>query len=121
MKILNKVALNIGSGIYQVPLIKKLKRLGFVVLSTDINPNAPGLKYSDIKLITNSQDYKNLYKLIYKKKIKPAIIISGAASCLITSAYLSKKFELNYCANTGNINDSETFSDTIKTYLRSFT
>ncbi len=31
-----------------------------------------------------------------------------------------KKFELNYCANTGNINDSETFSDTIKTYLRSF-
>ena len=32
-----------------------------------------------------------------------------------------KKFELNYCANTGNINDSETFSDTIKTYLRSFT
>ena len=32
-----------------------------------------------------------------------------------------KKFKLNFCANTGNMNDSETFSDTIKTYLRSFT
>ena len=93
---MNKVALNIGSGIYQVPLIKKLKKLGFVVLSTDIDPSAPGLKHSDIKLITNSHDYKNLYKLIYKKKIKPIMIISSAASCLLTSAYLSKKFKLNY-------------------------
>jgi len=31
-----------------------------------------------------------------------------------------KKFELNYCANTEDINDSKVFSDTITTYLRSF-
>ena len=31
-----------------------------------------------------------------------------------------KKFELNYCVNTADINDSEIFSDTINTYLRSF-
>jgi len=31
-----------------------------------------------------------------------------------------KKFELNYYANTEDINDSKVFSDTITTYLRSF-
>ena len=31
-----------------------------------------------------------------------------------------KKFELNRCVNTADINDSEIFSDTINTYLRSF-
>tara|TARA_B100000401_G_scaffold182045_1_gene122398 strand:- start:158 stop:1108 length:951 start_codon:yes stop_codon:yes gene_type:complete len=31
-----------------------------------------------------------------------------------------KKFELNYYANTADINDSKVFSDTITTYLRSF-
>tara|TARA_Y100000768_G_scaffold231345_1_gene174761 strand:+ start:3351 stop:4301 length:951 start_codon:yes stop_codon:yes gene_type:complete len=31
-----------------------------------------------------------------------------------------KKFELNYCVNTEDINDSKVFSDTITTYLRSF-
>ena len=31
-----------------------------------------------------------------------------------------KKFELNHCANTADINDSEIFSDTINTYLGSF-
>ena len=31
-----------------------------------------------------------------------------------------KKFELNYCVNTEDMNDSKIFSDTINTYLRSF-
>ena len=31
-----------------------------------------------------------------------------------------KKFELNHCVNTEDINDSKIFSDTINTYLRSF-
>ena len=31
-----------------------------------------------------------------------------------------KKFKLNYCVNTQDINDSKIFSDTITTYLRSF-
>ena len=58
----------------------------------------------DISLQNSIDDALNATKLLIKTQLN-----------------WMKKFELNYCANTGNINDSETFSDTIKTYLRSFT
>ena len=60
MIILNKISLNIGSGVYQIPLIKKLKSLKYKVISTDINPYSPGLKFADIKFVTDSYDYQRL-------------------------------------------------------------
>lgn len=94
---MNKISLNIGSGVYQIPLIKKLKSLKYKVISTDINPYSPGLKFADIKFVTDSYDYQRLTKLIKNKKLNPKIIVSGAArGCLLSASYLSKIFKLNY-------------------------
>ena len=37
----------LGAGVYQVPLIKKAKELGFYVIVSTIRGNYPGLKFAD--------------------------------------------------------------------------
>lgn len=57
----NKI-LNIGSGYYQVPIIKECKKMGYEVISCDINPNAPGLKYADKKIIVDCHNHIEVFK-----------------------------------------------------------
>ena len=40
-----------GAGIYQIYLVKVLKRMKLNVISVDRDRSAPALKYSDIKII----------------------------------------------------------------------
>jgi formate-dependent phosphoribosylglycinamide formyltransferase (GAR transformylase) len=52
----NKI-LNIGSGYYQSSIIKECKKMGYEVISCDICPNAPGLKYADKKIIVDCHSF----------------------------------------------------------------
>ena len=54
----------------QVPAIKTAKELGYFVIATDNNPNAPGFKYADLTLTMDTIDIKSHVKFVrenYKK------------------------------------------------------
>ncbi|MEE8481242.1 MAG: ATP-grasp domain-containing protein [Desulfobacterales bacterium] len=51
-----KTLLIISGGIEAVPGIKTAKEMGFYVVASDMNPNAPGLKLADDRIITSTYD-----------------------------------------------------------------
>lgn len=51
-----KKLLIIGAGIFQIPAIKKAKKLGCFVIATDVDPSAPGFLYADAKKIVDVKD-----------------------------------------------------------------
>ena len=46
----------IGAGIEQIYAYEMAKKMGFKVVGTDANPNAPAFSYSDEKLIASTRD-----------------------------------------------------------------
>ena len=51
-----KTILIISAGIEAIFGIQKAKELGYFVVAADGNPNAPGFKYSDDKIICSTYD-----------------------------------------------------------------
>lgn len=60
--ILAKVLLIIGAGDEQVPAYLLAKNRGYVVVGSDLNPNAPALKYADHVLIASTRDAEGTTK-----------------------------------------------------------
>lgn len=90
-----KFLLNIGSGYYQLPIIKTAKELGYKVISTDINKNSPGIKLADIKIIANSHKIYDVEKKIKKYKKRLAGVLTGAArKSILTTSMIAKKEKL---------------------------
>lgn len=90
----NKI-LNIGSGYYQIPIIKQAKKIGYKVISCDCNYNAPGLKYADEKIIVDCHDHSEVYKKIKKYKKELAGVLTGAArKSILTTSMIAKKEKL---------------------------
>lgn len=88
--------LNIGSGYYQSSIIKEAKRLGYKVISCDINPDAPGLKYANKKIIVDCHNHLKVYDKIKKYKKDIVAVISGATrDAIYTTAYIANKLNLN--------------------------
>jgi len=92
---MKKKILNIGSGYYQIPIIKQAKKIGYKVISCDINSNAPGLKYADEKIIVDCHDHSQVYKKIKKYKKWLAGVLTGAArKSILTTSMIAKKEKL---------------------------
>ena len=53
-----KNLLIIGAGKEQIEAYIQAKKLGLNVIGSDINPNAPGFKYSDHQIIASTRDVK---------------------------------------------------------------
>ena len=51
-----KSVLIVSAGIMQIPAIQKAKELGFHVIATDKNPEAPGFEFSDYFAVIDSKD-----------------------------------------------------------------
>lgn len=83
----------IGSGYEQIDLIKKAKQLNFFVISSDINPNAPGKIYSDKFFIYSTDDKLNNLKIAKKYKVK-TVLTSCSELALKTVAYINSKLKL---------------------------
>lgn len=46
----------VGAGIEQIPAYERARERGFQILGTDINPNAPALRFADHTLIVSTKD-----------------------------------------------------------------
>ena len=92
-----KYIANIGSGFYQISIIKIAKQLGYKVISCDINPSAIALKYADKKIIVDCHNPQKVYEKLKKyKKLLSGIVTGSARKSILTCAYLAKKFNLTY-------------------------
>lgn len=92
---MKNIILNIGSGYYQVPIIKQAKKLGYRVITCDINSNAPGLKHAYKKIIVDCHDHKQVYEKIKKYNKEIAAIVSGATrNSIYTTSFIAKKLRL---------------------------
>jgi len=59
----------LGAGYEQVPAIQMAKEMGYFVISTDINPDAPGFKCSDASFIVSTNDFEGNLKIAVNEKI----------------------------------------------------
>ncbi len=73
----------LGSGVYQVPLIKAAKKMGINVLVVSWKGNYPGFKYADTVYYEDTKNYKNIVKIAKKHDID-GIITIGTDICVIT-------------------------------------
>lgn len=75
-----KTILIIAAGYFQVPAIKAAKGLGHYVITTDINPNAPGFKWADESYVISSRDIDGILRLarmIYNKRGLDGVMTIG--------------------------------------------
>ncbi len=64
-----KKILIIGAGIDQVPAIIMARDMGHYVITSDINPNAPGFVYANKSYVVSTNDYKGNLKIATNEKI----------------------------------------------------
>ena len=70
--------------------------MGYKVISCDINPDAPGLKYANKKIIVDCHNHLKVYDKIKKYKKDIVAVISGATrDAIYTTAYIANKLNLN--------------------------
>jgi|SaaInlStandDraft_1057018.scaffolds.fasta_scaffold11042_5 hypothetical protein len=89
----------IAAGNSQLILIKKAISLGYAVISIDINPNAIGLSYSTVSIISSTHDSINIInqlEIISNKFIFKGILNRSSGIPVITSAKIANHFKINY-------------------------
>ncbi len=92
---LNKYFIVIGGGYHQLPLIREIKKMAYGVIVVDINSDALGFNFADVRLVHDSYDFKGLYlklKRITKNREIVGVITQAARNSIFTTAYLSEKF-----------------------------
>jgi biotin carboxylase len=83
----------IGAGILQVPAIVKAKDMGLKVISIDMDPYAPGFKFSDESILLSTIDVENVLKKALE--IKPDAVMTLASDMPIrTVAAVGEKCNL---------------------------
>ena len=88
-----KKILVIGAGAYQIPLIKRIRELGYMAYCVDGNPNAEGFKYADAYKNIDVTDCKAC--LAYAKEIEiDGILTYGATITLPAVSYIGKMLGL---------------------------
>ncbi|MDA3900131.1 MAG: alpha-hydroxy-acid oxidizing protein [Spirochaetes bacterium] len=76
---MKKSILVIGGGLLQLPLIKKGKEMGLLVIVTDYNPDVLGLQYADIPLVMSTRDVEGSVRIAKRQhELTP---ISGVVTC----------------------------------------
>lgn len=90
---LKKKVMIIGGGKWQVPIIKKAKKLGYTVINTNLYSNSEGFKYSDFSYVVNVLDKKGNFEVA--KKHKPDAVITDQSDIAVnTVAYIAEKLGL---------------------------
>ena len=62
-----KSILILGAGEMQVPIISKVKELGYSSIVVDANPNALGRSYANEFYTISTDDYDNILKIALEK------------------------------------------------------
>jgi|Deesub1362A_J573_1020465.scaffolds.fasta_scaffold01646_5 carbamoyl-phosphate synthase large subunit len=88
-----KKILIIASGVWQIPVIKKAKEMGLIVISTDKDPNAPGFAFADFHETVDITDLEGTLEVAKKYKVD-AVITEQTDVAVPTAAYVAEKLGL---------------------------
>jgi len=93
--------LSVGAGRNQLILINEIKRMGYFVISCDLDPNAPGKELSDIFFNISTHDYNLIIKEIINLGVKLlGVVTRSTGQPVVTTSKIAEKFGL--CAlNSG--------------------
>lgn len=84
-----KTILIIGGGLLQIPIIETAKSMGLQVVVADMNPDSPGFKISDKKIIMSTKDIEGMVreakKFVQETNIH-AVITAGTDASMTVSA-----------------------------------
>ncbi|MDE6319177.1 MAG: ATP-grasp domain-containing protein [Lachnospiraceae bacterium] len=85
-----KTMMILGAGPLQFPAIKKVKELGYRIISVDYDENAVGFALADVKLVVSTLDQEEVYRqaLIYQPDV---VITSTSDGPVRTAAYVNEK------------------------------
>jgi len=83
----------IGGGIEQVAAIRIAKEMGLMVICTDINMSAPGIKYADFAFKISTTDFEGNLKIAKKEKINGVMTICSETA-VPTVAKVAAKLNL---------------------------
>lgn len=89
-----KRVLILGSGVYQVPLIKKAKNMGLYTIVTSIRGKYPGFLYADKCYYENTTDKEVILQIAQKENVD-AILTSGTDVAVSTIGYVCRRLGLN--------------------------
>ena len=91
--------ISVCAGNNQIPFISEAKSLGFNVIGVDVNIDAPGLQFCNIKIQESVNEFKSIYKKLQKLSAKIKIVGVATRSygpAVVTAAFLAKKFKIPY-------------------------
>ena len=89
-----KKLLVLGAGVYQVPLIKKIKEMGIYCIVSSIKGNYPGFAYADKVYYENTTDMEAILKIARDEKID-GILTTGTDVAVKTIGYVCEMLKLN--------------------------
>ncbi|MDN5205390.1 ATP-grasp domain-containing protein [Fulvivirgaceae bacterium BMA10] len=73
----------LGAGIYQVPLIKKARELGYYVIVVSINGNYPGFAFADKIYYENTRDEEKILEIAQSEGVEG--IVTGGTDVALRS------------------------------------
>ena len=66
----------LGAGEMQVPVIKKIKQLGYQSIALDYDENAIGFKYADVNYVVSSTDAEKVLEVARKENVDALLTTS---------------------------------------------
>lgn len=97
MKQTHEAIICLAGGISQLPLIETAKKRGYDVIVVDRNPDAPGLKLADYKIIESTYDTPRVLSELHALKKQYhfcGLLARTSGPALGTAASISEEFDL---------------------------
>jgi len=91
---IHKRILILGAGVYQVPLIRKAKEMGYETIVCSIKGNYPGLSVADKVFFVDTTNTDEILKVAIEEKID-AICTTGTDVAIVTIGFVSERLGLN--------------------------
>lgn len=85
----------IGSGIWQMPSVEAMHRLGYGIIAVDLDPDAPGFKLADYIINLSAHDpgpiYDALNEMDFDLNLITLVFTTASRGCITTAAELAGK------------------------------
>jgi hypothetical protein len=98
----NEYILSVGAGENQLTLLNEIRKLNYLVISCDLDSNAPGKKLSDIFFNISTHNVNLIIKELLELKIKLiGVVTRSTGEPVVTTSKIAEKFGL--CALSSKI------------------
>jgi hypothetical protein len=82
----------------QLPYLREIKKLGYYIIGTDINKNAPGIKLLNKYYQVSYEDHKELIKIGHKEKFtsKDKVFTAASQFAYLGASKFAEHFKIKY-------------------------